>query len=273
MKTMKKTLAGFVSCLAIAMCAIGDDTFNSASATDKVSPKDITMMSFNIRMGCGLSNPFNIPEGELGHLPECAKVIRSANPDWVAIQEIDQGTKRAGHIDQTAELAKLCGMNGYFVGKVPRTDGMYGLAVLSKEKAISTSKILMPGSSHTRCLEIVEFKDYIVACTHMPLKQAFRLRAAELIRLNLEGRDKPVFLAGDMNAKPDTPEIAELKKSFTILSDTEKPTFRADNPNRCIDYIMVDTQHAPRVKVKSYDVVAAPEATDHCGLVLKATLE
>ena len=106
-----------------------------------------------------------------------------------------------------------------------------------------------------------------------PLKEDFRVRAAEIVRLNLTDRSKPVFLAGDLNALPESPEIAELKKGFTILSDTSKPTFRADNPSRCIDYILVDTAHADRVEVTGRQVVAAPEATDHCALVVRANLK
>ena len=262
---MKQIIGFAVLGCALACGATGCMTDGVASA-----PKPLTMMSLNIRMGCGLKDPFRIPEGGLAHLPACAEVIRRVNPDWVAIQEIDRCSKRAGHVDQTAELARLCGMHGTFVKKVPQTDGDYGLAVLSKEKPLGVSKILMPGSSHTRCVEIVEFKDYIVACTHFPLKEDFRVRAAEIVRLNLTDRSKPVFLAGDLNALPESPEIAELKKGFTILSDTSKPTFRADNPSRCIDYILVDTAHAETVKVQSYETIADTNATDHCGLVLKA---
>ena len=250
---------------AVALCAV----FLVAGAL----AQPITMMSFNIRIGCGLNDPFRLPKGSLGHLPACAEVIKAANPDWVAIQEIDRCSGRVGGVDQTAELAKLCGMKGYFVKKVPNSGGDYGLAILSKEEPVSVSKILMPGSSHTRCVEIVEFKDYIVACTHFPLKEDFRVRAAEIVRLNLTDRSKPVFLAGDLNALPESPEIAELKKGFTILSDTSKPTFRADNPSRCIDYILVDTAHADRVEVTGRQVVAAPEATDHCALIVRAKLK
>ena len=265
---MKQIIGFAVLGSALACGATGCMTDGVASA-----PKPLTMMSLNIRMGCGLKDPFKLPEGGLGHLPQCAEVIRRVDPDWVAIQEIDRGTLRAGHVDQTAELARLCGLHGTFVKKVPRPDGDYGLAVLSKEKPIGVSKILMPGSSHTRCVEIVEFKDYIVACTHFPLKEEFRVRAAEIVRLNLADREKPVFLAGDLNALPESPEIAELKKGFTILSDTSKPTFRADNPSRCIDYILVDTAHADAVKVRSYEVIADTNATDHCALVIRANLK
>ena len=66
---------------------------------------EMTMMSFNVRIGCGMHDPFKLPEGGLGHLPQCAEVIRSADPDWVAIQEIDRCSQRVGLVDQTAALA------------------------------------------------------------------------------------------------------------------------------------------------------------------------
>ena len=116
---------------------------------------EVTMMSFNVRMGCGLNDPFKLPEGSLGHLPQCAEVIKSVNPDWVAIQEIDRSTVRAGGVDQTAALAKMCGMHGTFVKKTPEKGGDYGLAILSKEKPLNVSKILMPGRAHTRCVNSI----------------------------------------------------------------------------------------------------------------------
>ena len=125
--------------------------------------RPLTMMSFNIRIACGLGGAFKLPKGSLGHLPQCAEVIRAANPDWVAIQEIDRCTDRVGGVDQTAALAKLCGMKGTFVKKVSRPGGAYGLAILSKDEPISVSKVLMPGSSHTRCLEIVDLNILIIS--------------------------------------------------------------------------------------------------------------
>ena len=235
-----------------------------------LSADEITLMSFNVRMGCGLNEPFKLPEGGLGHLPQCAEVIRAVDPDWVAIQEIDRCSLRAGHVDQPAELARLCGMHGTFVKKTPEKDGDYGLAILSKEKPIAVSKILMPGRAHTRCVEILEFRDYFVACSHFPLTDSLCEIAADIVRLNLADRDKPVFFAGDLNSKPDTKAIAILKKGFTILSDVSDNTYPADAPRCCIDYIMVDTKHANMVEVISRKVIAAPEATDHCALVVKA---
>lgn len=163
-------------------------------------------------------------------------------------------------------------MHGTFVKKTPEKGGDYGLAILSKEKPLAVSKILMPGKAHTRCVEILEFRDYFVACSHFPLTDPLCEIAADIVRLNLTDRDKPVFFAGDLNSKPETKAIAILKKGFTILSDVTQNTFPANAPRCCIDYIMVDSKHADRVSVKSRKVIAAPEATDHCALVVAAEL-
>ena len=49
---------------------------------------------------------------------------------------------------------------------------------------------------------------------------------------------KPVFLCGDLNSTPGSAPINELKKNWTILSVSD-PTFPSDDPNTCIDYVMV----------------------------------
>ncbi|MBR2839623.1 MAG: DUF2341 domain-containing protein, partial [Kiritimatiellae bacterium] len=250
--------------------------------------KPVTMMSYNIRIGCGLNDPFNLPPGGLGHLPQVASVIRQVNPDWVAVQEIDSKTKRAGFVDQTKALAELCGMKGVFVRKTLNTSenefrmpasatdeefsgcGEYGLAVLSKEEPLKISKVLVPGYDHTRCVEFVEFKDYVVACTHFPLEEEYSLVAAQVAMANAADYRKPVFLAGDFNAPPTSSTIAELEAEMTILNDTAVPTFPSSGPTSCIDYIMVDTPHADRVSVTERRVIADASATDHCAVVVKA---
>ncbi|MBQ2629270.1 MAG: DUF1080 domain-containing protein, partial [Kiritimatiellae bacterium] len=39
------------------------------------------VMSYNIRMGCGLNDPFKLGKGSIGHLPEVAEVIKGFDPD------------------------------------------------------------------------------------------------------------------------------------------------------------------------------------------------
>ena len=222
----------------------------------------IRLMSFNIRIGCGHDDPFKLPKGSLGHLPQCAAVIRALQPDVVGLQEVDNGNSRTWKSDQTAELAKLCGMEGAWVEKVPG----YGISVLFRKKPLKVSKTLMPGKVHTRVLLVAEFEDYIVANTHFPLSAETCANAARIVRETLKGAEKPVFLMGDFNSRPESEAITLLKEDFAVISGETAPTWPAKKPDRVIDFIMLDKAHADSFTVLSRGVEAFPDATDHCAL-------
>jgi endonuclease/exonuclease/phosphatase family metal-dependent hydrolase len=224
-------------------------------------------MSFNIRMGCGHSDPFSLPKGSLGYLPKCAEVIRKHNPDICGIQEVDRNSKRAGFMDQAFELGKLSGMESSWVEKIKN----YGVATLFKSRPFCVSKVLMKGSIHTRALMINEYPDCVIANTHFPLSKATRIEAAKTVCASLKpyAEKKPVFVMGDINAKPDSETIKIFEKDFKIISDVSLPTFPAKSPKVTIDYIMVDKAHAQNYKnVKAY-VDAVPEATDHAAIIVE----
>jgi endonuclease/exonuclease/phosphatase family metal-dependent hydrolase len=50
-------------------------------------------------------------------------------------------------------------------------------------------------------------------------------------------KNKPVFIAGDMNAKPNSAPIVAFKEYAQLLTDDTKYTFPSDDPRVCIDYI------------------------------------
>ena len=231
-------------------------------------PASLRLMSFNVRMGCGLKDPFSLKPGSSGYLPECADVIRRVNPDVVGVQEVDRCSARAGGVDQTGRLATLAGMKGVWVEKIKD----YGVSMLYRRPPFRVHKVMMTGSLHTRALEIADFGSHIVANTHFPLKEWACTNAARIVCETLAGTDKPVFLMGDFNSTPDSPVLKMLAKDFVVLTDTTAKTWPADKPRTCIDYIMVDRRHADKVRVKSRDVIAAPEATDHCALVVDLAL-
>ena len=251
--------------------------------------KPITMMTYNVQIGAGLNDPYNFPKGSLGHLPQVAKHICEAAPDWVAIQEIDRNVGRSGFVDQTQELAKMCGMKGVFFPKVLRfpkrfvapntaTDeefesgSAYGLALLSKEEPLSIRKVMVPGYYHPRCIAFAELKDYVVACTHFPLKEEHAMIAAQVALTNAADYHKPVFLAGDFNFEVGSAPIAKLQEGMTILNDTSVKTFPPPKPVKCIDFIMVDNPHTNCVAVTERRVINDADASDHCAVIVKAEL-
>ena len=191
------------------------------SCLDKEERVRLTIMSFNIRIGCGHDNPFKLERGSEGCLPQCAQVIRRFDPDVVGLQEVDRNSARVGFMDQTQVVAKHAGLHGEWVEKIPQ----YGISMLSKRKPVSVSKVLMRGSSHTRALMICDYGDIVVANTHFPLTKETRLEAAADVRRNLREftLKKPVFLMGDLNAVPDSPEILQCSGSCRILAVRQVP--------------------------------------------------
>src|SRR6185295_15807730 len=65
-------------------------------------------------------------------LPRLARIIESSNPDLVALQEVDQGTRRSSGVNQLSELARLTHLHGAFGKAMDFQGGGYGVGVLSR---------------------------------------------------------------------------------------------------------------------------------------------
>ena len=70
----------------------------------------LRVLTYNIHHGEGV-------DGKLD-LKRIAQVITSVDPDLVALQEVDRGTRRTQEIDQPAELAQLTKMHVVFGGNI-----------------------------------------------------------------------------------------------------------------------------------------------------------
>ena len=150
--------------------------------------------------------------------------------------------------------------------KIPQ----YGVAMLFRELPFRISKILVPGSLHTRALMIAEFPGLVFANTHFPLSETTCENAARIVCAVLmkEANGRPVLLVGDMNSTPGSPAMRVLDGAFETLSDRTVPTWPATAPDKTIDYIMVDRAHAETFRNARFRSQAAPSATDHVALVV-----
>ncbi|MEX1223844.1 MAG: endonuclease, partial [Pirellulales bacterium] len=66
----------------------------------------LRVLTCNIHHGEGTDGEFD--------LPRLAKVITDARPDLVALQEVDNKTRRADGVDQAAKLGELTGLHARF---------------------------------------------------------------------------------------------------------------------------------------------------------------
>ena len=201
-----------------------------------------------------------------------AKVIKEANPDLVALQEIDRFTKRSGvDLDQAKELGKLTGMYSYFVKAINWDGGEYGVAVLSRFKILDSINLQLPmvkgKAGEARAVAIIKVKvkrkEILFASTHLDIVKEHRELQAAAITDYFEGQKLPVILAGDFNDIPGSKTVTMLQDHFhvTCAELSCGKTFPQVQPDRTIDYIM----YQPEKKFKTIDnqVIAEEYASDH----------
>lgn len=215
----------------------------------------LKLMSYNIKNANGMDNVCNFQR--------IANVINNASPDVVAIQEVDSMTNRSGQKYVLGEIAERTQMHGYFAPVIDYDGGKYGIGLLTKQVPLRLQTLPLPGREEARTLILAEFVDYIYCCTHMSLTEEDRMKSLELVKAFTSSSTKPLFLAGDMNAEPESGFIKELQKDFQILSNPKQHTFPAPDPKETIDYIATLKQNAKGFAVISAKVINEPMASDH----------
>jgi endonuclease/exonuclease/phosphatase family metal-dependent hydrolase len=241
-------------------------------------PQEIRVLTYNIHHGEGVDKKFD--------LPRIAKVMLSASPDIIAVQEVDQKTRRASGMDQPAELARLTGMKVAFGRNIDFEGGGYGTAVLTKLPVKSHESVKLksfyaptkenPEQRGVQVLELGEKGELLFLCTHLDYRppEDERMASAKTINELIKKRgDKPAIIAGDFNALPDSRPIHEFAKEWSIAgpivradgtaAKDSKPilTFPAEKPDRWIDYVLYHP--ANRWQVVEVRVLDEPVASDH----------
>ena len=215
----------------------------------------LKLMSYNIKNANGMDNVCNFQR--------IANVINNTSPDVVAIQEVDSMTNRSGQKYVLGEIAERTQMHGYFAPAIDYDGGKYGIGLLTKQVPLRLQTLPLPGREEARTLILAEFADYIYCCTHMSLTEEDRMKSLELVKAFTSSSTKPLFLAGDMNAEPESGFIKKLQKDFQILSNPKQHTFPAPDPKETIDYIATLKQHAKGFAGISAKVINEPMASDH----------
>lgn len=226
----------------------------------------LRVASFNIHHGVGL-------DGRLD-LGRTAAAIRATGAAIVGLQEVDRHMSgRSGWIDQAAWLGDELGMHVVHgatldldppgattdatsdptVGGAPRR--RYGNGLLSAHPIRTWQALALPGGAgrEPRGLVVavadVDGTAVRVAATHLQVRsRAERLaQAARLVEVLEDGADPdpqrlPTVLLGDLNATPDSPEIALLTTTlidaWAAAGDGPGWTFAAASPHARIDYVM-----------------------------------
>ena len=230
-------------------------------AQDK--PPTLRVLTYNIHHGEGLDKKLD--------LPRIAAVIKSANPDLVAIQEVDFKARRTNGIDTPAELARLTGLHAYFAKAMDYQGGAYGQLLLSKHELTDTKTHTLPPAEQGVEPRImaeahVKIEGTTIAFfgTHLDHQNDARrtTQAEEITRITADTKDTVMLLAGDLNAPPDSTPITLLLKHWTDPSAGKNLlTIPAAKPKTQIDYVLYRPK--PRLKPLDIKVLDEPVASDH----------
>ncbi|MBN1806815.1 MAG: endonuclease/exonuclease/phosphatase family protein [Sedimentisphaerales bacterium] len=219
---------------------------------------------------------YNIYHGEdangNSNLDAVAGIINSLEPDFVALQEVDNKTTRSKGLDLTAELSKRTGMKGVFGKAMDYVGGGYGEAVLTRHPIVYTKNNLLPHTADAEPRAALEVhiklpngERIAFVGTHLDhlRDQKNRMEQSGRIKELFENYDCPIILAGDLNAVPGSDPINLLTGDwpFTFQVDP-KPTSPSVSPRRKIDYIMYKPKEQWKVIEKR--VIDEKVASDHC---------
>ncbi|HSJ06937.1 MAG TPA: endonuclease/exonuclease/phosphatase family protein [Longimicrobiales bacterium] len=237
------TPAAAALCIALAAC------LPAAGPADS----HLRVLTYNIHAGRDAEQAPN--------LDRVAAVILDAAADVVLLQEVDRRTLRSGGEDHYDTLMRLTGMHGGFASSLDYQGGEYGVAVLSRHPIDSAQTVRLHvqppqeragGSFEPRVGIHVVLRTprgpVHVVNTHLDPAGEATFRHQEVIALLAHASgsvppDAALIVGGDLNARPDTPEVAALRLSFTDAWERcgdGGPGFSypAHRPDRRIDYIL-----------------------------------
>lgn len=251
--------------LLAAFLIVATATFSPELHADE--PPRVRVLSYNIHYGQGNDGKYD--------LERLAEVIKASQPDLVGLQEVDVGVERSGRVHQARRLGELTGMQVRYGPTQHYQGGLYGNAVLTKLPILDVHIQPLPYTEATP--ELLTYPRGAIAVTVRdpsgnPLRfisthfqhnlPEDRLAQAKAINRLFAGDDTPTILAGDMNALPDAPPIAELLSQWSNATDEPPaPTAPSKDPRSRIDYIFYRPAHAFRLVEAS--VVDEPMASDH----------
>jgi len=244
----------------------------TAPADNPPEPLRLRVLTYNIHHGEGSDGRFDYER--------LADIIKRAEPDLVALQEVDVKTTRSNGVDQAATLAELTGMHHTFAEAMPYQGGSYGEAVLSRRpiRAFYNHQLPYGEGQEPRSAAVASVTQWpgeppvVFAGTHLcHLSAQTRLRQVRSI-LGHRAYEGPVtILAGDFNFTPDSePYRAMIDAGWVDAAAAfgdPRPTIPADQPTRRIDYVFV--RLADRWRVIDVQVLDEPVASDHAPVLVE----
>lgn len=259
-----RSLRAFSLVLALLASAVGCVT-RTRSAVDAQPAGTVRVLVYNIHAGKDAKGVDNL-QGVIA-------LIRETRADLVLLQEVDQGTRRSGVVDQPAVLAVGSGLHAVFGSALDYDGGKYGVATLSRWPIAFDTLYRLPvdppqeragGSREPRGLLRADvmspYGTIVVFNTHIDASRedTWRQQEARVLvsTVTTARQSRPVvLLGGDMNSTPESAvqQILRepgLRDAFAECGQGAGLTFPSDSAVKRIDYLYLSgTMRCARAEV------------------------
>lgn len=230
------------------------------------APTRITLVCWNIHHGRGADRRVD--------LDRIANVLRRADPDVVALQEVDVGVARTARLDLPRELARRLGMQPLFGHNLDFQGGRYGNALLTRLKIERwhNHRFTMLRAGEQRGVLCATLRTaagpLTVLVTHLDYRRDDRERLAHVreLRRIAASTTGPLVIAGDFNADPGSAvhraALDWTHDAWRCVGTGAGNTYPADRPRKRIDWVLLP-RVTPGVDVSSARVEVDRTASDH----------
>lgn len=256
-----------------------DAPSNAAPTANSSEPSStVKVLSYNIAKAFAVDENLDSPPREevYERLQRVADIINAEQPDIVFFSEILLECCFS-RINQISELQKLTELKHWAFGEnfnigLPWLRVVSGNAILSRWPLAAVGNPDLPGR---KPFYVVKNNRRVLMCSIDTLGEPLTLVACHNNTYNKDVNhqqvqtilasvaETPALLAGDFNARPDSPSIAEIRTSNRFNGAFNgPPTFPSTGPSRTIDYIF-----APAHWELLDHRTICDEASDHCAIV------
>ncbi|MCC6612210.1 MAG: endonuclease/exonuclease/phosphatase family protein [Anaerolineae bacterium] len=211
--------------------------FIQPGAEPSAAAASLRVMTYNIHQGVDI-------EGRVAMEAQAA-TIESEHPDIVLLQEVMRGAIASGNVDTVGWLAQRLGMDYHYAA----ADRQFGNAILSRVPIIERGSGLLPRNdemgqrTYVRIVVDVGGEPVTIISTHLDHQRRENRLPQVASLIDLWAGAPRTIIGGDLNSKPDSPEIHALLDAGLI--DSQAATGNGDlltastfDPQARIDYIL-----------------------------------
>lgn len=217
----------------------------------------LRLATFNVQRCLGIDSSTN--------LERTAKAIQATDAAVVALQELDRGMPRSGHVDQPAALSEMTGLRIHFWPTLRRKQGEYGIGLgVRAEAHLDFRSLPRVAREEPRGAIVGRAARVGIVATHVATHDPARAGHLDAVRSLAAELGSPVVIMGDLNCS---------RRRLTRLSEAgfdSGPWISTigRRRRRQIDYILA----GPGVRlVRAWTV--ATNASDHLPLVAEVALD